>query len=264
MGGVLGWLLCLIICYTISDINAIFDSDLGQTFIAVLDQVLERKTATAFGAITVICGVFCAQGCAISASRLAFAYARDGLLPASGIVARVNETTKTPINACIFNFIVQVAMLCLIFAGPVAIGAIFSVGAVGAYFAFTLPVTLRVFFAGDRWVPGPWNLGIWSKPCGYVSTAYVALMIPILCLPAYKGADLNAETMNWTVVVWAGPLFLAACFFAIHARKTYHGPKINLEHLRMPNGLKLTVEELREAKRHDLATATSIVRVDSV
>ena len=40
--------------------------------------------------------------------------------------------TFTPINACFFNFIVQVAMLCLIFAGPVAIGAIFSIGAVGA------------------------------------------------------------------------------------------------------------------------------------
>ena len=96
----------------------------------------------AFGAITVICGFFCAQGCAISASRLAFAYARDGLLPASSIVARVDKRTRTPINACIFNFIVQVLMLCLIFAGPVAIAAIFSIGAVGAYFAFTMPVAM--------------------------------------------------------------------------------------------------------------------------
>lgn len=40
--------------------------------------------------------------------------------------------TLTPVNACIFNFIVNAAQLCLIFAGPVAIGAIFSVGAVGA------------------------------------------------------------------------------------------------------------------------------------
>lgn len=51
--------------------------------------------------LSVICGFFCAQGCAISASRLAFAYARDGLLPASSIVARVDKRVRaysTPIR----------------------------------------------------------------------------------------------------------------------------------------------------------------------
>lgn len=61
MGGILGWILCLIISYTIVDLDAILNSELGQTFVAVLDQVLERRTATAFGALTVLCGVFCAQ-----------------------------------------------------------------------------------------------------------------------------------------------------------------------------------------------------------
>lgn len=70
--------------------------------------------------------------------------------------------THTPINAVIFNFIVQVAVLCLIFAGPLAIAAIFSIGATGAYFAFTMPVAMKLFFAGPRWRPGPWNLGRWS------------------------------------------------------------------------------------------------------
>ncbi|KAM0746984.1 amino acid permease [Meredithblackwellia eburnea MCA 4105] len=253
MGGFFGWILCLIISYTITDIDSILSSDLGQPFIAVLDNVLTTKVALAFGAITVVCGIMCAQGCAISASRLAFAYARDGLLPASAVVAHVNEQTRTPVNACIFNFIIQVLMLCLIFAGPVAIGAIFSIGAIGAYFAFTLPVFLRCFFAGDRWRPGPWQLGRWSLPCGYLASGYVALMIPILCMPAVKGADLDPTSMNWTIVVWGGPLFLAAIFFGLHARKTYTGPKINIEHLRFPDGTDYTVEQLREQKRNDIS-----------
>ncbi|KAI5478115.1 hypothetical protein MNV49_005482 [Pseudohyphozyma bogoriensis] len=252
MGGVFGWFLCLAISYTVTDVDAILNSELGQTFIATLDQILNYKTTMAFGILTVICGVFCSQGCSISASRLAFAYARDGLLPASGVVAHVNTRTHTPINACIFNFIVQIAMLCLIFAGPVAIGAIFSIGAVGAYFAFTLPVMLRCFFAGDRWRPGPWNLGRWSLPCGYLSCSFVALMLPILCFPSVRGADLTPDAMNWTIVVWGGPLFLAACFFGIHARKTYLGPKINIEHLRFPDGTSMTQEALRQAKREDI------------
>lgn len=71
-------------------------------------------------------------------------------------------------------------------------------------------------------------------------------MIPILCLPSVKGVNLDATTMNWTgtslivyhlhlshldlffilVVVWGGPLFIAAVFFGLHARKTYKGPKV--------------------------------------
>ncbi|KAL8280528.1 hypothetical protein RQP46_007176 [Phenoliferia psychrophenolica] len=225
IGGILGWFASLVISYTIVDLEAILGSDLGQTFVAYLDQVLDRRTATAFGAITIVCGFF---------SRLAFAYARDGVMPASGWIAMVNPHTKTPVHACIFNFVVQ---------------AIFSIGAVGGYFAFTLPVILRCFFAGDRWRPGPWNLGRWSLPCGYVASSFVALMIPILCLPAYKGADLTPSTMNWTCVVWGGPLFLASLFFLVYARKTYTGPKIKIEHMVMPDGSTISASDLREAKQ---------------
>jgi len=236
-GGILGWFVVLVLAYVITDVTEVLNSPLGQPYIATFAQVTSVPVTTAFGIITIICGVFCAQGCAISASRLAFAYARDGLLPASKVVAHVNERTKTPINACIFNFIVNTAMLCLIFAGPIAVGAIFSIGAVGAYFAFTMPIFLRCFFAGDRWRPGPWNLGRWSLPIGYFACGYVLLMLPILCFPAMRGADLNVQNMNWTIVVWGAPLFAAALFFAVHARKTYHGPRIRLEHLSAAHGV---------------------------
>ena len=61
LGGVLGWALSLTIAYTIFDLPEILGSKLGQTFIAVLAQVLNRRTATAFGLITVVCGIFTAQ-----------------------------------------------------------------------------------------------------------------------------------------------------------------------------------------------------------
>jgi len=258
LGGTLGWFLCLVISYVITDVDAIRSSSLGQPFIAVLAQVLPHKTAMAFGALTVACGFFCAQGCSVSASRLAFAYARDGLLPASKVVAHVDERTRTPINACIFNFFIQVMMLCLIFAGPLAIAAIFSIGATGGYFAFTMPVAMRCFFAGPRWKPGPWTLGRWGLPTGCAAVAYVVVMIPILCFPSVKGRHLNAQSMNWTVVVWGGPLFIASIFFALRAHKTYKGPKINIEHLVMPDGTRYTVDDLRNEKIADFRT---VVRV---
>jgi len=253
LGGLFGWFLTLTIAYTLPDVGAALDS--AQPFIGWLSQVVAPKMVLAFGSLTVICGFFCAQGCNISASRLAFAYARDGVLPFSSWVAKVNHRTVTPINAVIFNFIIQVACLCLIFAGPIAIGAIFSIGAVGAYFAFTVPIAIRCFCAGDRWKPGPWNLGRFSLPLGYFSCGYVALMLPILCFPAAKGADLTPQNFNWTIVCWGGPLSLAALWFAVQARKTFKGPKINLDHLDLPDGTRFTQAQLRELKTQEDVTA---------
>lgn len=46
----------------------------------------------------------------------------------------------------------------LAFAGPVAIGAIFSLVVTGQYVAYSIPIACR-FFGGAEWVPGPFSLG---------------------------------------------------------------------------------------------------------
>lgn len=82
-------------------------------------------------------------------------------------------------------------MVLLIFGGSIAVGALFSIAALGAFVAFTIPIFIRVFFVGNRFRPGPWNLGIFSYPIGIAACAFVALMVPILMLPSVRGADLE-------------------------------------------------------------------------
>ncbi len=40
------------------------------------------------------------------------------------------------------------------FASPVAIGAVFSIGAIAQYMAFIIPIALKLFVVGDRFRPG--------------------------------------------------------------------------------------------------------------
>jgi len=44
------------------------------------------------------------------------------------------------------------------FASPVAIGAVFSIGAIAQYTAFIFPVALKLFSARDRFRPGKESL----------------------------------------------------------------------------------------------------------
>ena len=206
VGGITGWFLQIVVAYTVVDITAALNSPVGQPFAAYLTQCLPHSAALAVLSLTIIAGFAMGQACMIAASRVAFAYARDDCFPFSHILKRVNKWTLTPVNAVWFNNAIGILCLLLIFAGDIAIGAIFSIGALAAFFAFTLPIFIRVFFVGNRFRPGPWNLGRFSIPIGVVASGFVCLMIPILCLPSVVGSALTASDMNWTCAVWGGPM----------------------------------------------------------
>jgi amino acid transporter len=229
-GGIFGWFLQLVVAYTVVDIDLVLDSELGQPFAAYLMQCMSQKMTLAILALTIIAGFSMGQGCMIAASRVTFAYARDDCFPLSRYWKRVNRHTQTPANAVWFNCTIGILCLLLIFGGELAVGALFSIGAIAAFVAFTIPIFIRVFLVGNRFRPGPWNLGKYSGAIGTVACAFVLIMIPILCFPSTTGAELTTEDMNWTCVVYGGPMFLVTVWWFVSARKWFKGPKVNIEH----------------------------------
>ncbi|TVY30681.1 putative amino-acid permease [Lachnellula hyalina] len=230
IGGLAGWALQLVVAYTVIDIPSVLDSDLGQPWASYLIQVMPQNTALAILAITIMCGFSMGQGCMVAASRVTFAYARDDCFPCSFWMKKVNKHTLTPVNAVWFNTVIGCLLCLLIFGGSVAIGAIFSVGAIAAMIAFTIPIFIRVFFVGDRFRRGPWHLGKFSKPIGILACSFILVMMPMLCFPSVRGNDLTAELMNWTIVVYGGPMAMVLAWWFISAHKWFKGPVINVEH----------------------------------
>jgi hypothetical protein len=57
------------------------------------------------------------------------------------------------------------------------------------------------------------------------------MMVPILCLPSVVGKNLDAASMNWTVVVYGVPMVGVLVWWVVDARKWFKGPKVNVEHL---------------------------------
>ncbi|KAL1603855.1 GABA/polyamine transporter [Paraconiothyrium brasiliense] len=246
VGGTFGWFLQLIVAYTVVSIDDVLNSDLGQPFAAYLIQCMPKKMVLAILSLTIIAGFSMGQGCMIAASRVTFAYARDDCFPGSKYWKRVNKTTLTPVNAVWFNCVIGILSLLLIFGGSVSIGALFSIGAIAAFVAFTIPIFIRVFFVGDRFRAGPWNLGRLSLPIGAIASGFVLLMVPILCLPSVTGDDLTLDLMNWTSLVYGALMLMVLIWWFVSARKWFKGPKVNVEHLmlgREPNVLEGTESE---------------------
>ncbi|KAK4998533.1 GABA/polyamine transporter [Elasticomyces elasticus] len=248
VGGTFGWFLQLVVAYTVVDIHGVLSSDLGQPFAAYLVQVLPQRIVLAVLSLTIIASFAMGQGCMIAASRVTFAYARDDCFPFSSIWKRVNAHTHTPVNAVWFNTAIGCVLLLLIFGGPLAAGALFSIGAIAAFVAFTTPIFIRVFFVGNRFRPGPWNLGRMSIPIGAVASVFVALMVPVLCLPSVTGSYLSTSTTNWTCLVYGAPMSIIMIWWFLSARKWFHGPKVNVRRLMLGReDLENTIEG-REVK----------------
>ncbi|KAL8800996.1 MAG: hypothetical protein Q9182_004788 [Xanthomendoza sp. 2 TL-2023] len=146
VGGLFGWFLQLVVAYTVVDIDAALNSEVGSPYAAYLLQVLPQTATLAILALTIVCAFSMGQGCMVAASRVTFAYSRDDCFGSlSAITKRVNRHTLTPVNAVWFNTIVGIVMTVLIFGGDLAAGALFSIGAVAAFVAFTIPIFIRVF-----------------------------------------------------------------------------------------------------------------------
>ncbi|EEP77387.1 hypothetical protein UREG_02236 [Uncinocarpus reesii 1704] len=230
IGGVMGWFLQVVVAYTVQDINAVLTSDLGQPWASYLFQVMSRKTAVAILGLTIVCGFSMGQACMIAASRVTYAYSRDDCFPLSGVWKRVNKHTRTPVNAVWINCVIGILCTLLIFAGDLAMGALFSIGAIAAFVAFSIPIGIRVFVVKDKFRPGPWSLGKYSPIIGGIGVSFVILMLPILCLPAHTGSELTPKQMNWTSVVYGGPMLVVLTWWILDARKWFKGPKVNVEH----------------------------------
>lgn len=65
VGGLFGWFLQLVVAYTLVDIDAILDSEVGSPYAAYLLQILPQKVALTILALTIMCAFSMGQGCMV-------------------------------------------------------------------------------------------------------------------------------------------------------------------------------------------------------
>ncbi|SMR54397.1 unnamed protein product [Zymoseptoria tritici ST99CH_3D1] len=224
----LGWAIILIIAYTVKDIPDVVSGQYGQPFASLCLQVLGSKASLALIGLSIIAQFSVATGCAITATRVLFAFSRDGALPGSRWWAKIDRRTKTPVNATWLVVALAAVLGLLMFAGPITIGAVFTMGAIAQYTSFTAPIILKLLFGRKRFVRGPWHLGIFSIPINLVALAFWLILLPAFCFPAVALPDLTLQTMNWTCLIYFGPMGLVMTWYAVSARKWFVGPKANV------------------------------------
>ena len=133
----------------------------GFGFFAELLKTLPASLEIALGLGIFLVNFLCGLACLTSTSRMMYAFARDGGLPASKFLRQVNPTLKTPVVAVWVSAIL--ALIATLYA------AAFSVLAVGCavflYISYIMPTAAGIFAEGKTWKhKGPFDLKGLSKP----------------------------------------------------------------------------------------------------
>ncbi len=187
----------------------------------ILLDALGSGGATALLLVVIVAQLFCGNAEVAAASRMVFAFSRDNALPGSALWRKVSSRTQTPVPAVWLS----VAFACLLAVpslySATAYGAVTAINVIGITPAYAIPVFLKLR-AGNRFEPGPWNLGRWSKPVGWIAVVWVACVTVLFCLP--QSSPVTVDTMNYASIALVAVLLLATVWWFV-ARRSYGTPQ---------------------------------------
>ncbi|WPB88797.1 amino acid permease [Streptomyces malaysiensis] len=217
---VAGFVLLAGLTFAIQDYAGTQKSATGVPPAQILIDALGTGGATAMLLIVIVAQLFCGNAEVAAASRMVFAFSRDGALPGSRLWQRVSSRTQTPVLAVWLSVAVAGLLALPSLYSETAYGAVTAINVIGITPAYAIPVFLRLR-AGDRFQPGPWNLGRWSKPVGWIAVVWVALVTVLFCLP--QSSPVTADSMNYASIALAVVLLLATIWWFV-ARRSYNTP----------------------------------------
>jgi amino acid transporter len=226
---VIGWIVLLAITFAATDPEALKGK---ANALPVFTTALTSSAAKAVILISTVGQLFCGVACLTSASRMSFAFSRDGAIPGHNLWRRLSSK-RTPtwsvLFVTMFAIIVTIPAYFPNKAGePIAFLAVTTLSTVGLYIAYTIPVYLR-WRMRDKFVPGPWTLGKKYKWINLIAIVWVALYTIIGSLPFHPEAVFFKSGFNWSAVNYA-PLVLIGIIGAVtiwwyaSAKRTFKGP----------------------------------------
>ena len=233
-----GWLLLLAFLFAVQNPDAVTKGGGGVDLI--FGQALPQGWHVLVLFISAAGQFFCTIACLTSASRMTFAFSRDGAIPGSRALSKVSRA-RVPANAVMFVAVVGAiitlpALIKVDINGapvPVAFYAVVSIAVIGLYLAFAIPIFLR-WRMGDSFQPGSWTLGSKYKWMNVVAVLEIAIISVYFILPFTPAAipgnkDFSWKFVNYAPILTIGTLVVLGIWWQVSAKKWFTGPKHTID-----------------------------------
>jgi amino acid transporter len=194
--------------------------------LTVLRGALGDGAGRAAMALAALAMWFAGLASVTSASRMLFAFARDGGVPLAAWLRVVHPRARTPANATL-ACVLAPAILVLVTARASSrvFLAVAALATLALYASYALPIALgAVARSRGRWRHvGPWNLGRAGVPVAWVAVAWTALVGVVCTMANALGTALFAAVLVGLGILWV-----------TRVRGRFRGPKVDLSHFEGP------------------------------
>jgi amino acid transporter len=209
ISGIFGWIMLAAVVLAIPDMDQAAKEG-NNVFYFIMDKVLPKPLGVGLYICIGLAQYFCGLAGVTSASRMMFAFARDGGLPGSFWLRQVSPALRAP-----FASVWASALLALGFMLWVPYSAIAACCAVFTYISYVLPILAGFMAYGRTWTNmGPWQMGRWYRPLAMVSVVGCGGLIVIGVQPPNQIAvKILAGTAALMLLAWFG-----------FERKRFRGP----------------------------------------
>jgi amino acid transporter len=230
MSVIFGFILLVAVTFAVPDVQGTINA--GAFDITYIWQnAMSTRWAEFLLVIACVAQFFCGAASVTAASRMMFAFSRDGAVPGGQLWRRVSRTHRVPVNAVAAIAVLSWALMLPTLANG-AIGYLVgtSIAVIGLYIAYAVPIFLR-WRAGDSFQPGAWSLGRHYRWIDPIAVAWVVLIVILFLMPTVPTAIPWHSGFDWNVVNYApitvgGVIVLTGIWWALSARKWFKGPVV--------------------------------------
>jgi len=229
-----GWILVLAFLFAVQDESKVTAA--GGGVATIFSQALSSKWGAAVLFISTFGQFFCTMACMTSCSRMLFAFSRDGAVPGHKHWSRLSGR-RVPVAGVILTAVIGMiltapALIPVDVGGvavPIAFFAVVSIGVIGLYWAFAIPIWHR-WRLGDAFIAGGWNLGAkykWLSVIALIDVVLVTFMafMPTsnLGVPWTNGFAL--KYVNYTIIVVPLAMLALWIYWHLSVKKWFTGPR---------------------------------------
>ncbi|CAM6121913.1 unnamed protein product [Calypogeia fissa] len=159
-------------------------------------------------------------------ARMCYAMARDEGLPGYKYLIKLRDSDKIPIIATIVTVVGSFLCTLPALGSSVAFTAITAMSTITAYGPYTVVLVVRYLY-NNNFVYGPFSLGKWGPFIGGWGATWGGLMCIFFCFP--PSYPVTGSTFNYAPISLCGCLLAGIIYWFLSGRKTFHGPKRNIE-----------------------------------
>ncbi|KAA1465905.1 amino acid transporter [Dentipellis sp. KUC8613] len=245
--GILGFITTILFLFCTPDLDTLFALDAPQPFVQLYALAL-GKGPSIFMTIIAVIGLMLNTSIAIvAASRLIFAVARDGVLPLSNWISRVDSQGQ-PRNAVTVMFVFAAALLCTILPSQVAFTSLVSAGGIPTIAAYGLIGLLRFTMTPDTFKASHFYLGRFRRPFYVMTFLFNGLIFAVMISPFYFPVD--ADSFNFACVIFgAVTIFAVISWWYLPANQWLRQEQI-VQALHTAEGVDVC-EEIREEEMQE-------------